>query len=364
LRLPRLARYPIAAVIVLYCLAPRVAAHPLGTVQVIATFDADGTYRIDFGTDPDALLAKIEALSQKPLSGVLAPAARTARLLALREEFLDLVAPAFDGVHVRPDVSIVNDTPETIANFAMRLSGRVPDSVGDFTWSSSLVFGSYAVVVRRAGSADVHTEWLADRRRSTPVAVDGVDVSSTWQVMARYVTLGFTHILPKGRDHILFVLGIFLLGTKWRPVLLQVTAFTIAHSVTLGFTMYGFVSVSPAIVEPLIALSIAYVAIENLFARHLTHWRLALVFAFGLLHGMGFAGVLGELGLPRAQFLTALASFNLGVEAGQLSVIALAFAAVAWWRRDTAVYRRWVVMPASTCIALMGIYWTVTRIAA
>jgi hypothetical protein len=106
------------------------------------------------------------------------------------------------------------------------------------------------------------------------------------------------------------------------------------------------------------------VAIENLFARHLTHWRLALVFAFGLLHGMGFAGVLGELGLPRAQFLTALASFNLGVEAGQLSVIALAFAAVAWWRRDTAVYRRWVVMPASTCIALMGIYWTVTRIAA
>ena len=351
----------LALVLLLGTSAP--SAHPLGSVQVIATFNADGTYHIDFGTDPDALLAKIEALSGRPLSGVLPPAERRARLLALREDFLNLVSPAFDGVTVRPVVTIVNDTPETMANFAARLSGHVPDEARRFTWASGLVFGSYALVIRDASGQEARTEWLEDRRESTPVAIDDLGGSSAWSVIGLYLALGFTHILPKGLDHILFVVGIFLLGTKWKPVLLQVTAFTIAHSITLGFTMYGLVSLSPSIVEPLIALSIAYVAVENLFTRQLTPWRLALVFSFGLLHGMGFAGVLGELGLPRAQFLTALASFNLGVEAGQLAVIALAFAIVAYWRRDARHYRRRVVIPASTCIALMGIYWTVSRIA-
>jgi len=119
-------------------------------------------------------------------------------------------------------------------------------------------------------------------------------------------------------DHILFVLGIFLLSTAWRPILLQVTTFTIAHSITLGLTMYGIVSLPSSIVEPLIALSITYVAVENLWTTELKPWRLALVFMFGLLHGMGFAGVLRGLGLPRSEFLTALLTFNLGVEGGQL----------------------------------------------
>src|SRR5207244_4606610 len=91
-------------------------------------------------------------------------------------------------------------------------------------------------------------------------------------VTVNYLLLGFTHILPNGLDHILFVLGLFLLSTKLRPVLTQVTAFTIAHSITLGLTIYGIVSVSPRIVEPMIALSIAYVAMENL-ARSRPHPR-------------------------------------------------------------------------------------------
>ena len=185
---------------------------------------------------------------------------------------------------------------------------------------------------------------------------------SRWAVAKQYLVLGFEHILPKGLDHILFVLGIFLLSPAWRPVLWQVTTFTIAHSITLGLTIYGIVSLSPAIVEPLIALSITYVAIENLFTSTLKPWRIALVFAFGLLHGMGFAGVLSELGLPRSEFFTALVTFNLGVEAGQLAVIALAFLAVGWWRRSEAGrYRRWVVVPASVLIAICGAWWTITR---
>ena len=125
--------------------------------------------------------------------------------------------------------------------------------------------------------------------------------------------------------------------------------------------MYGIVSLPARVVEPMIALSIAYVAIENLVTSDLKPWRLALVFSFGLLHGMGFAGVLRELGLPRAQFLTALLTFNAGVEAGQLTVVALAFSAVAYWRNSLA-YRRVVVQPASMAIALAGLYWTVQRL--
>ncbi len=155
--------------------------------------------------------------------------------------------------------------------------------------------------------------------------------------MRQYLWLGYTHILPKGIDHILFVLGLFLLNVRLRPILIQVTAFTIAHSITLGLTMYGVVSLSPRIVEPLIAFSIAYVAIENLVTNEIKPWRLALVFSFGLLHGMGFAGVLKELGLPRNEFLPALLSFNLGVEGGQLTVIAAAALLVAWFRHRVVV---------------------------
>ena len=123
--------------------------------------------------------------------------------------------------------------------------------------------------------------------------------------------------------------------------------------------MLGIVSLPSSIVEPLIAFSIAYVAVENLFTTELSPWRGALVFLFGLLHGLGFAGVLGELGMPRGQFGLALVSFNVGVELGQLSVIALATLAVGWWRLSKLErYRRWVVVPVSLAIALVGLYWT------
>ena len=134
----------------------------------------------------------------------------------------------------------------------------------------------------------------------------------------------------------LFVLGIYLLSGRAARVLWQVSAFTVAHSITLGLSMYGVITVSPAIVEPLIALSIAYVAVENIFVSELKSWRVALVFAFGLLHGMGFAGVLQELGLPRSEFVTALLTFNLGVEAGQLAVIGAAFLLVGLVTGPTA----------------------------
>src|SRR6185369_628571 len=173
------------------------------------------------------------------------------------------------------------------------------------------------------------------------------------EVARQYFALGYTHILPQGTDHILFVLGIFLLSARWRSILLQVSTFTIAHSITLGLTMYGVVSLPARIVEPMIALSIAYVALENFVTSELKPWRLALVFSFGLLHGMGFAGVLKALGLPRSEFLTALLTFNLGVEGGQLTVIGIACLCVIWFRHHNWYHRR-IVVPASMVIAAIG----------
>lgn len=175
-----------------------------------------------------------------------------------------------------------------------------------------------------------------------------------------YLWLGFTHILPQGYDHMLFVLGLFLFAPQWRPLLLQVTAFTIAHTLTLAVAAFGVVSVSPRVVEPLIALSIVWVGVENLWRRELRPTRLGVVFGFGLLHGLGFASALKELAVDRATLVPALLFFNFGVEAGQVAVLALAFAAFGW-ARDRDDYRRRVVVPGSVLIAVVAAWWTVQR---
>ena len=182
-----------------------------------------------------------------------------------------------------------------------------------------------------------------------------------WATFVGFLREGFVHVVPKGLDHILFVLGLFLLAREWRPVLWQVTMFTLAHTLTLGLATLKVVSVSPAVVEPVIAGSIAVVALENIFRPKYTHWRLAVVFVFGLVHGLGFAGALAALELPRASLVVGLLGFNVGVEFGQLAVITLAFAATVWLK-DAARYRNWVVVPGSALIALMGVWWMVERI--
>jgi hydrogenase/urease accessory protein HupE len=207
-------------------------------------------------------------------------------------------------------------------------------------------------------------QWLEGGQESNaiPVMSQGARVGH-FETAVRYLALGFTHILPYGLDHVLFVIGVFLLSASLRTVLWQVSAFTVAHSLTLALSIYGVISVPPSIVEPLIAISIAYIAIENVLLSELKARRIVLVFAFGLLHGMGFAGALKELGLPRSQFLTALLTFNVGVEAGQLAVIAAAFLLIGWHCRQRDWYRGRVVVPASMLIACTAAYWTVQRLA-
>lgn len=176
-----------------------------------------------------------------------------------------------------------------------------------------------------------------------------------------YLKMGFLHILPEGLDHILFVLGLFLLSTKTKDLLKQITAFTVAHSLTLGLSLYGVVRLPSSIIEPIIAISIAFIAIENIFTTEMKAWRPLVVFGFGLVHGLGFAGALQDAGLAKANFLTALLGFNLGVEGGQLAVVAGAFLLVGWFRSNQR-YRRFVTIPASMAIATMAIVWTFERI--
>lgn len=181
--------------------------------------------------------------------------------------------------------------------------------------------------------------------------------------LSNYIALGFTHILPHGLDHILFVLGLFLLSRKAKALLTQVSAFTVAHSLTLGLALFGIVRLPSAVVEPVIAASIAFIAVENLFTQEMKAWRPFVVFGFGLVHGLGFAGALQETGIAKGDLLSALVGFNLGVEFGQLAVVALAFGAVGWFRSSPR-YRHAVVIPASIAIAVIALFWTVQRIVA
>lgn len=162
-------------------------------------------------------------------------------------------------------------------------------------------------------------------------------------------------------DHILFVLGLFFLSTRLGPLIWQVSAFTLAHTVTLALGALGWVNVPGSIVEPLIAASIVYVAVENVLTSGLSPWRPVVIFGFGLLHGLGFASVLGDFGLPAGQFIPALIGFNVGVEVGQLTVIAIAFVLVGWAIKRSW-YRQAIAVPASCVIAAVGAYWFVERV--
>ena len=343
----------------------RVAAHPAADTEVLVTLSRNGAFELTFTTALDALLIKLEALAGKPRDVALSDAAREGRVVLLQETLANELELAIDGRRAPLALTGIGRTGDRPGKVAIRFAGHVPAAASALTWRTGLVYGSYVFAVRReaAGSAPIEAfEWLNGGERSQPHSVTELHRAERRTNLWRAVVLGFTHILPHGLDHILFVLGLFLLAPTARTLLLQVSAFTLAHSLTLGLALFGLVSLPGAVVEPLIALSIAYIAIENLVLAKFRPWRVALVFAFGLLHGLGFAGALKEVGLPRSEFVTALIGFNAGVELGQLAVITGAFLAVGYWYGDRIWYRRRIVLPASACIAGLGVFWTVQRL--
>lgn len=352
------------------------AAHDLRLTDTLLILRSDGTFQVDMTCDLDALaLGAAPSTDSEELRlrlAALSPDELVEVEDRLRNLFLRRVRVLFDGQRSEVIVSF----PERGTMFASeaeipsffgliaRLEGRVPEGAQEVAFRASRAFPPVHLTI-------LHQRALAGERQlveqgvpSDPFPVAGRasdEAPDRREVAGRYLILGFWHIVPEGLDHILFVLGLFLLSARLRPLLFQITAFTAAHAITLTLATLGWVTLSPAVVEPLIALSIVWVAVENIFTDELHPWRPALVFAFGLLHGLGFAGVLGELGLPRDELLTALVSFNVGIELGQLAVLVAAFALVGWARHKPG-YRRWITIPASAVIAGIGMYWAVERI--
>ena len=339
------------------------AAHEAERTRVTLTLQTNGEFTLEVANDPSWLLLRLETFAGGSVAPNITPAQRDQRLAQLTAVFADRIVLFVDTHEVRAAGVEYHPPPAQPGHglATYRLTGAMPRGATRLRWLYGLVADPYPLEIRQPdGSSTV--EWIDGTNWSEVIDLSKSFTRPTRLEIARqYLWLGYTHILPKGLDHILFVLGIFLLSPRWKTMVLQVTAFTVAHSITLGLSIYGIVSLPPRVVEPLIAFSIAYVAIENLLTRELKPWRLALVFMFGLLHGLGFAGVLRELGLPREEFLTALLTFNLGVEGGQLTVIAAALATVTAVRRKPW-YRTRIVIPASVVIAAIGLYWTAVRL--
>jgi hypothetical protein len=178
-----------------------------------------------------------------------------------------------------------------------------------------------------------------------------------------FLWLGFAHILPHGLDHVLFVLGLFFCCREFGTLLGQVTLFTLAHSLSLGVAVMSGWEAPPRVVELVIVLSIAFVTLDNVMRQRRGRWTYMVTFVFGLVHGLGFAGVFREAAGNAREFAVALLSFNVGVELGQLVVVMAAFAVAGrFWER--AWYRRAVAVPASAVIAIVALVWAVMRAAA
>jgi len=210
------------------------------------------------------------------------------------------------------------------------------------------------------------TSWLLGQAEWTPAYQLGAGGQHGISKEAgHFIRLGFEHILPRGADHMLFVAGIVLGNVRrYRRVIVSLTLFTLAHTLTLALSNLLEVRIPAQLVEPLIALSICFLGVDNLRERSSGAssevGRQLLVFCFGLVHGLGFANALSELTFDREQLLLALFSFNVGVELGQLAVVGL-LALVLYWIPDQRSLRRYVTLPGSVAIAASGLFLVIER---
>ena len=294
---------------------------------------------------PDALAAELE----RAWPGIADRITLRSGDVALEPELIGIKVPETGDVEIRRDSTIV-------------VAADLPpgDDPVTFGWDAALG----GLVVRQQAEGEGYDAYLTAGASTEPMPRTGVATQTLGQAVLRYVVSGFDHIIPKGLDHILFVLGLFFYSLNWRPLLWQISAFTVAHTVTLALATLGIVQPTMWIVEALIALSIVWVAVENLWhggRREIGWTRIAVVFGFGLLHGLGFASVLSEFGLG-SHFVASLISFNVGVEIGQLTVIAVAFLLLGLPFGDKPWYRRRVAVPGSLVIAAIAAYWVLNRI--
>ncbi|MEL6607392.1 MAG: HupE/UreJ family protein [Pseudomonadota bacterium] len=370
-------------------LATSVAAHETAPAVASVSVGSD-TVDITLIANAEALLAGIDTAEYADTND--APqAAEYDRLRALEPAEL---AAAFEAAwpELRSAFVLTNagdltlDSVEVavVENLELSRESRLvmsaPVDAGAEGVTFGLAEGRGNLIVRQTVGDEVFAEFLDAGQMSELLPVQGVVQETAGEAFVRFVIEGFEHIIPKGLDHILFVLGLFFFALAWSPILWQVTAFTVAHTVTLALATLGVVNIPDDwmwLVEALIALSITYVAIENILQPKLGWWRPAVVFGFGLLHGLGFASVLGDLGLAQGQFVVSLIAFNIGVEIGQLAVILAAFVLILLgvqaarmarledpeeqMVRDLPEMYRANAIVGSIIIGIIGAYWFIER---
>ena len=364
------------ALLALLALSTNARAHEVRPAVADLSIDRGG-YEVSIALNLEALLAGIgpahsdtsEAPGAAEYTALrnLSPTGLRRAFDGFAQQFLNGVTlragdtrlqPAVVDVHVPP----VGDTGLPRLSRIV-IGGTLPADTTSVTWAWDAAFGPTVLRLpgKNADDPPRFTELLQNGNASDAIPIAGAVRRNVAEIFRDYLVIGFTHILPKGLDHILFVIGLYLLSTRLSTLVWQVTSFTIAHTITLALAMLGVVSLSPAIVEPLIAASIVYIGIENTVTSKLQRWRPAIVFGFGLLHGLGFAGVLTDIGLAPADFVTGLVAFNIGVELGQLAVIAACFLVAGLWFRHKDWYRSIITNPASVLIAAIGAWWFVER---
>jgi hypothetical protein len=388
-----MARRLIVAVV---CLAaPAAGAHTMTLTQVLVAFDQPGTLSVKIDIDPTMMLGSPElyyqfasgtpARQQETLDKIV-PRIMDSIQLFTGDTRLALVFQSFTlPASSKADYLDASMSKLTSMRFlavlpANRQPLRLVVPVGadiEYPVAYTVQVPSARVSLTRWLEAGMHESdpfaWADRAPRAGAIAAPpaasaaqspekfDVDTMPWPRQLALYLRLGFKHIVPEGTDHILFVLGLFFLGITWRKLIAQTSVFTVAHATTLFLSTYGIFRLPSRIVEPAIALSIAFIAVENVFRPKLGPGRLAIVFGFGLIHGLGFASSLSDVPFPKHDFIVALLGFNFGVDFGQLFVIGIAFLAVGWFR-NRPWFRSRIAVPCSLAIAAVGLFWAVQRV--
>lgn len=254
-----------------------------------------------------------------------------------------------------------NEGAEAEKTVTIFVTSQIPAGSEYLTFGWSEKFGD--LVIREQGDKESLYSGYLSKGEISPkllLKVEG-NLSHSAQFLS-YIFSGLYHIIPVGFDHILFIVGLYLVSNQLRLLVLQVSLFTFAHTITLGLASFEIISVSSAIVEPIIALSIIYIGLENYFVRERNNYRNILIFGFGLLHGLGFAGVLTSLELTSEGIFLPLLAFNIGVELGQILVLIFCFISFGYWFRSKLWYYSRVVRPLSSLLVMTGLFWLIERI--
>jgi len=349
-------------------------AHPLTFTATQLILHTDGTFTVNMTCDLDALaLGRSQDTEDEQLVFALKqlnPNEFQNTIDRLENFFQRRVRVRFSGKPepfsvTFPDygtaAALDADIP-TMLGLTARLKGAIPPDAKDVEFFASRSFSDVHLSVVDETNKTTTQSIVERGARSEPIELGArVQDQSAIYIQSQFFGMGLRHIIPDGTDHILFVLGLFFLSTAIKSLIIQITAFTVAHALTLALATFGLINLPTFIIEPLIAISIAYIAVENIFLSRVTGRRALVVFSFGLLHGLGFASVLTELMLPSNELVFSLIGFNLGIEFGQLIVIGAAWLTVGQFRHRKW-YRSRVVIPASVFIALIAGVWIVERL--